>query len=159
RSRVFAPALALLVTADLFSFGGQIYSLHDPRIYTARPSSLEVVAHQPGRFPTPPLGPAEDPEEVNACLAPDTPSGFGLERRNGFDSLMLKQVDEASGGVMPTYGMISGAGAIGSAQFERFVDLLGARLVLMPAAHPEPLPPVRYQEAYRDERVVVYENA
>src|SRR5262249_8285613 len=107
RSRVFAPALALLVTADLFSFRGQISSLHDPRIYTARPSSLEFVAHQPAGFRTLTLGQAEDPEEIKACLAPDIASVFGIESVNGFDSLMLKQVDEASGGVMPTYGMIS----------------------------------------------------
>src|SRR5262249_61623188 len=109
-SRVFAPALALLVTADLFSFGGQIYGLHDPRIYTARPRSLEFVARQPAGFRTLTLGQPEDPEEIKACLAPDIASVFGIESLNGFDSLMLKQGDEPSVGVRPAYARISGAG-------------------------------------------------
>src|SRR5262249_48959198 len=104
------------------------------------------------------LGEPRDNEEIKACLAPDTSAAFGIESVNGFDSLMLKQVDEASGSVMPTYGMISGPAAFENPQFERFVDLLRARFVLVPAAHPEPVPPARYREAFRDEQVVVYEN-
>jgi hypothetical protein len=72
---------------------------------------------------------------------------------------MLGQVVLASGGVMPTYGLVSGPAAYNQPQFLRFADLLGARFVLFPARSKPELDPARFRLAFRNERAVVYENA
>ena len=64
--------------------------------------------------------PEDDREQARAMLSPDGNAVHGIESINGFDSMMLRQMDEASGHVMPTYGLIAGPGKYDQAQFMRF---------------------------------------
>lgn len=161
--RAFAAGRALLLggwlVADLFSFGGPLYALHDPSVLTEPPASWRWLGGRLGSDRILLLELPENIAESRETLARNYNAVLGAESVNGFDSLMLGEVARASGGVMPTYGLISGAAAYNQPQFLRFVDLLGARFVLFPSRISPSLDPVRFRPVFRNQRVAVYENA
>jgi hypothetical protein len=151
--------LAAWLVADLFSFGGRLYAQHPPGVFRDPPASLGRLDAGIGNARILTLELPEGIAESRETLTRNYNAVLGVESINGFDSLMLGQVARASGGVMPTYGLISGAAAYNQPQFLRFADLLGARYVLFPARIRPSLDPVRFRPLFRNEHVVVYENA
>lgn len=160
RSGAWTWALVVLIVADLFSFGGSIYKLYPASVVREPPSSLRALARAAQPFRVLTLG---EPEEMDLPLAKDlllrdANALWGVESVNGFDSLMLRRVDEASGHGMPTYGGVRGPAVYNAPQFRRFMDLLGARYVLSPSGGGGDLDPGRYRRVFRDASVDVFEN-
>ena len=152
-------ALWALLVADLASHGTGVYDLHPPAVYTSLPpvvAFLKAGAEQ-SRILTLEQ-PEDDREQARAMLSPDGNAVHGIESINGFDSMMLRQIDEASAHVMPTYGRIAGPKTYDREQFMRFMDLLSARLVLTPASRSLGLAAPRYRPVYEDDRVRVFQN-
>lgn len=150
--------LPAILTIDLLSFGRSIYDQYDPAVLTKPPSTLDLFASQGEPFRILGLEEPEGLEQQKEMLAHDYNAVLGVESINGFDSLMLGQIDRASGGSMPTYGLVAGADAYDTPNFRRFMDLLNARFVLLPAQKPHRLEPPRYREVLRTPLVAVYEN-
>jgi hypothetical protein len=153
--------LAGWLVADLFSFGGGLYALHDRSVLTEQPATWRALEPLLGvrRQRILLLEMPEGLEESRETLARNYNAVLGVESVNGFDSLMLGQVAVASGGVMPTYGLISGPAAYNQPQFLRFADLLGARFVLFPRRSRPELDPGRFRLVIESDQVLVYENA
>jgi hypothetical protein len=157
--RAAGAGLLFLATLDLLSYSRSIYGESPPAVYAASPAVMGFLnqQHEPGRILTLEQ-PEADPDAAKALLAPDRNASYGIESINGFDSLMLRQVDAVSDHVMPTYGLIIGAAAYNNPQFQRFMDLLNTRHVLTPAARTLELAEPRYRPAYEDALVRVFEN-
>ncbi len=163
RGRRARQALALLLclaaAADVAWSNSDIYPLRPPSTYTTVPAVAGFLRRQPQRGRTLSIEWLDaEPDTRRAILAPDTGAVFGIESVNGFDSLMLRVIDLASGHMMPTYGLVCGAGAYNQPQFRRFLDLLNVRYVLAPAEQVVALAPPRYRPVYRDALVQVYLN-
>jgi hypothetical protein len=160
--RAARVALSVLVPAilaiDLLSFGTNIYDRYEPAVLTDPPSTLALFTNREEPFRILGLEVPEGLEQQKEVLFRDYNAVVGIESINGFDSLMLGQIDGASGGSMPTYGLIAGADAYDTPNFRRFMDLLNARFVLLPAQKPHRLEPPRYREILRTPLVAVYEN-
>jgi hypothetical protein len=156
---VSSCALLVLLVIDLFSYARDIYRLSPPAVYTNRPAVVAFLQAQSerGRLLILEQSP-DDNDQKSLVLSPDSNAVHQVESINGFDSLMLRQVDRASGQVMPTYGFISGAAAYNQPQFQRFMDLLNARYVLAPAGRAMELAPPRYRPVYADALEQVFEN-
>ena len=154
-SNVLLPAVLAM---DLLSFGTTIYDQYDPTVLTEPPSTLGLFANRQEPFRILGLEEPEGLEQQKKMLAHDYNAVLGVESINGFDSLMLGQIDRASGGSMPTYGLISGADAYDTPSFRRFMDLLNTRFVLLPAQKAHRLEPPRYREIMCTPLVAVYEN-
>jgi hypothetical protein len=152
-------ALLALAAADLSSYAKGIYRLDPPAIYETVPAVVPLLERAgPGRIAV--LRPPRyGGEQATAMLYPDTNAVHGIESVNGFDSMMLRQVDAASGGVMPTHGLIEDPRRFHRPQFQRFLDLLNTRHVLTPAGLDLGLAPPRYRPVYADDLVRVFENA
>jgi hypothetical protein len=152
-------ALLVLLVFDVFSYARDIYRLSPPTVYTNRPAVLAFLHSRPerGRVLFLEQSP-DDNDQKSLVLSPDSNAVHQVESINGFDSLMLRQIDQASGHVMPTYGFISGAAAYNQPQFQRFMDLLDTRYVLAPAGRTLELAPPRYRPVYADALEQVFEN-
>jgi hypothetical protein len=157
--RAAGTLLVLLLLVDLGSYATVIYTQCPVSDFTAPPRALQFLEAQaePGRILT--LGALDsNSSEAKDTLGPNLNAAFGIESINGWDSLMLRQIDEASGHVMPTYGLILGSGAYSNPQFRRFMDLLNTRLVITLARQAMELPPPRYRQVYDDGDTRIYEN-
>lgn len=150
--------LPAILAIDLLSFGTNIYDQYEPAVLTEPPSTLDFFKNPDEPFRILGLEVPEGLEQQKEILFRDYNAVVGVESINGFDSLMLGQIDRASGGSMPTYGLIGGADAYDTPNFRRFMDLLNARFVLLPAQKPHRLEPPRYREVLRTPLVAVYEN-
>jgi Bacterial membrane protein YfhO len=159
RGRLVAVALWALLVVDLASFGTTIYELYPPSVYTSEPRVAGFLKTEGGTDRILTLEQPEDDDGLaRAMLSPDWNAALGVESVNGFDSMMLRQIDEASGHVMPTYGLISGVDAYGQAQFRGFMDVLNVGIVLMPASKGGSLPATRYRLVYDDGTVRAFRN-
>jgi hypothetical protein len=156
--RIALSGLPLLLAFDLSSYTGRLYRQDEPTALGRAPESVAALRDELGSFRTLCLEQPDGLDQALECLAPDYNVFLGVESLNGFDSLILRSVVEASGGGMPSYGMISGAAVYAAPQFQRFMDLLGARFVLVPAHLEADLPPPRYTPAYQNRHVRVYRN-
>jgi hypothetical protein len=150
--------LPLFLALDISNYTGRLYRQDEPAVLERSPRSLAVLREQLGSFRTLCLEQTEGIDQALECLSPDYNVVFGVESLNGFDSLLLQSVLDGSGEIMPSYGMISGANLYSAPQFQRFMDLLGARFVLVPAQRQADLPPPRYTPAYENDLVRVYRN-
>ncbi len=156
---VGALALLALLAADLGTYVTGIYGLQAPSVYAARPPVVDFLAAAPRRGRIVTLeAPGDDETRRWAMVAPNANAIYGVESVNGFDSMMLRQIDVASGHVMPTYGLVAGPNTYATAQFRRFMDLLAVGHVVTPANRTLDLPEPRYRPVYEDEEVRVFEN-
>jgi hypothetical protein len=155
---VASSALLLLLLFDLYRYGKEIYPLQAPTVFTWVPPVVPFLRSRPAPARIFTVEQAVPREERTAILFPNAHALFDVESINGFDSVMLRQVEMASGGVMPTYGMVSGSARYNARQFQRFMDLLGTRHVLAPMSQSVDLAPPRYRPVYEDAHVRVFEN-
>jgi Bacterial membrane protein YfhO len=154
-----ALALTAVLAVDLGTYATGVYGLQPPSVYAARPPVVDFLAGAPRRGRIVTLeAPGDDETRRRAMVAPNANAIYGVESVNGFDSMMLRQVDVASGHVMPTYGLVAGPNSYATAQFRRFMDLLAVAYVVTPSNRTLDLPAPRYRRVYQDEQVRVFEN-
>jgi membrane protein YfhO len=154
-----SAGLLALAVADLFSYARGIYRLDSPAVYLRVPAVVSFLRQtEAGRILVL-RQPRHGGEQAAAMLSPDTNAVHAVESINGFDSMMLRQVDAASRHVMPTHGLIVDPAGHEDPQFRRFMDLLNTRHVLTPRDPPLELSPPRYRSVYEDGLVRVFENA
>lgn len=146
------------IATDLLSFGGSLYALHEPAVFTEPPASLRALPRDAAPFRIVTLEMGEGIPESKELLARNYNAVAGVQSVNGFDSLMLRQLAEASGGILPTYGVVAGKPAWGQPRFQRLLDLLNTRFVLVPARSRLMLDPERFRPVFRSSSVVIYEN-
>jgi hypothetical protein len=159
RSPAFGVVLALLVAADLFSFGGWIQWRYPPSAYSRLPDSLAFLEGQKGPYRILTLQAPERIEQFKEALAVNYNAAVGVESLGGYDIFMLRDTMVASAEVMRPYGVITNSRVFNMKRFRRFMDLLNTRYVLVPRANQQiEIDPTRYREVFRNDEVLIFEN-